>query len=82
MINSVELCPQCGHLAEYDSYFNKHFCNECGFNQLIVRKNEHWINELPLNCFNVHTVKTKVNEIIKVINKITNPDVNNKNVIR
>ena len=83
MIKSTELCPKCNHIAAYNSYFNKHMCcsNDCDFHALIANKNENYIESLANNCFNVNILKNKINEIIVVLNKITNPDMNDNDIV-
>ena len=90
MIKSTEICPKCSRIAGYNSYFNKHCCTnkECGFHELIVHKNEDWIDfidaKIILDDFRTteFQIIVKLNEIAKILNKITNPDVNDNNIIR
>ena len=86
MINQTEICPKCNRIMGYDSYFRKHCCTNvnCGYSELIVHKNEGWIDELDCTSSNVNTVilkliTFKLNEIIRVLNKITNPNYKKEN---
>lgn len=82
------MCPKCGHLLDKNSYFNKWECmnRDCNYKEEI--KNNQWIEllvemslldddgnivakQIPSN----KEIMDKVNEIISVINKLTNPRV-------
>jgi hypothetical protein len=94
MIKNMEICPNFGRIADYSSYFNKHCCTntKCNFHELIVHKNEDWIEPLcnrvcgSLDQFtrmpNEYEIMAKVNKIIETLNKITNPDVKDGNIIK
>lgn len=34
----MKLCPKCGRIAAYNSYFDAYICNYCGWDYRIVRR--------------------------------------------
>lgn len=30
-LSTMEICPSCGHIASYNSYFNAYICSYCGW---------------------------------------------------
>lgn len=30
-LSTLEICPSCGRIASYNSYFNAYICNYCGW---------------------------------------------------
>lgn len=82
----MKLCPKCQGIMDEDLYFGKWICIKCDYREPI--KNNQWIEELTdkpwiINGDEIIAIRKpelsevvdKINEIIKVINKITNPRV-------
>lgn len=64
-----KVCPKCSSFLRENTYFNKLNCDNCDYVESI--KNNMWIEE-----FHGGNEIAKINEIIRVLNKITNPRVN------
>lgn len=82
----MKLCPKCNSLMTENSHFGKLICNSCNYREPI--HNNLWVEELtnkPCIMEGNEIIATrkpedteivdKINEIIKVINRITNPRV-------
>jgi len=65
-----KLCPLCGKEIYYNDIVKKYCCsnNDCCFTGDIP-KNDMWIEPILNKNF-----RAKINEIIKVLNKLTNPN--------
>lgn len=68
-------CEKCGRIADYDSRDNRVHClnGNCGYVTGLI-KNENYIEKICIyEISDIDDIKSKVNEIIEVLNKITNP---------
>ena len=73
----MKIC-ECGGRMEESSWFRAFVCYDCG--KKVVDKNENWIEEVSFDPYYdekhwIWELENKVNEIIRVLNKITNPEV-------
>lgn len=70
----IALCPKCNGLLSLNKYFNRYECNKCGYTE--EYKNEDWIDYIgKFSLLSDLVLMDKINEIIRVLNKITNPRV-------
>jgi len=81
----TKLCPKCQGLMDTNSYFGEWICGSCDYTEPI--RNNLWIEKLdyiienndisPIaRVPNNRELMDKINEIIKVMNGITNPRCN------
>lgn len=71
---STKICPKCGSVVYKNLYFSRFLCMnpDCGYVEVI--KNEQWIEPLEKSATSDEII-SRLNEIINVLNKITNPRV-------
>lgn len=86
MINQKETCPKCGRFMEFNSCRDAHCCLNwrCNHIEKIVHKNDQWLDPIEFSenpwldrvtRDSINYNREKMNEIIKVLNKLTNPDI-------
>ena len=70
----IKLCPKCRKNLNENIYFGKWMCSnpQCNYDEWI--KNNDWIEPIK-DVLELYDLPYKLNEIISVLNKITNPKV-------